>query len=75
MNNLIYLELIEAERRRDRMVEATQYRLVKEAKEQDKMLFVPRLLTWFGHLLEGWGLWLLEHNDFEEYSKQMDQIL
>lgn len=75
MNNLIYLELIEAERRRDRMVEATQYRLVKEAKEQDKMLFVPRLLTWFGHLLEGWGIWLLERYDLEVFSTQNDQII
>ena len=73
--NLLFHELIEAERRKDKLTKAAHYRLIKQAKRQYKTLIVPHLLNWFGRLLERWGLWLLEHNDFEEYSKQMDQIL
>jgi len=73
--NLLFHELIEAERRNDKLAKAAHYRLVKQAKRLNKALIVPHLLNWFGRLLERWGLWLLEHNDFEEDSKQMDQIL
>jgi len=75
MNNLLYLYLIEAERHRDMLAEADHYRLVKQTKKQNKRLTGARLLTWFGHLLKRWSRWLMEHNDFEEYSKEMNQIL
>ena len=75
MNNLLYLYFVEAERRRDRLAEAAHYRLVKQTKKQNNTLTLPHLLTWFGRLLERWGRWLLEHYDFEEYSKEMNQIL
>jgi len=72
--NLLFHELIEAERRKDKLAKAAHYRLVKQTKKQNNTLTLPHLLTWFGHLLKRWGLWLLEHNDFEEYPNQMDQI-
>ena len=71
--NLLFHELIEAERRKDRLAEAAHYRLIKEAKKQNITPIVPRLLTSFGHLLEGWGSWLLEHNKLSEFSNPNNQ--
>jgi hypothetical protein len=58
--NLLFHELIEAERRVDKLAEAAHYRLVKQAKKKDKTLSLPLLLISFGRLLEGWGNWLVE---------------
>ena len=71
--NLLFHELIEAERRKDRLAEAAQDRLIKETRKQYETPIVPRLLTSFGHLLEGWGCWLLERNKLSASSNPNNQ--
>ena len=66
-------ELIETERRKDRLAEAAHYRLIIESKEQNMTLIVPRLLTSLGHLLEGLGCWLLERNKLSAASNPNNQ--
>ena len=62
MNNLLYLYLVEAELHRDRLVEANQYRLVKQVQTQKIIERKHRLRSWFGSLLEAWGCWLMERS-------------
>ena len=52
MNNFLYLYLIEAERHRNMLAEATHYRLVKQAKQQKITLGKTRLRSSISHLLE-----------------------
>ena len=60
MNNPLYLDLIEAERRRDKLAEATHYRLIKQAKQQKITVRKPRLRSSLSLLLETWASWLMK---------------
>jgi hypothetical protein len=73
MNNLLYLNLIEAERRRDRLAEASQYRLIKQAKQQKITVGILRLRSSLSQLLESWASWLMKRSVMLAITSRNDQ--
>jgi hypothetical protein len=72
MNNLINIEMINAERRKDRIAEANRYRLVKQVKQQNLRHTTPHLRTSFNWLLGSWRGWLLERFFSQKFTELKD---
>jgi hypothetical protein len=57
---MTYLDvLVAAEKRKDMLAEASNYRLIKQSKLKKNSFCFVRLRTWLDHHLEIWIRWLM----------------
>jgi hypothetical protein len=68
--NLLFQELVEAERRNSRLAESAHYRLIKEAQKQNMNRSDPLFDPASDRLLEKWGRWFLKVLSIRPFSNR-----